>query len=75
MDLATFASTAHWTNPPLSAVVDGDRMLVAAREASDAWRNTSYGFVHDSEHALLAPFGADESLEVSFMLDFTEQFD
>ena len=75
MELAAFSSTAHWTNPPLSAAVDGDGMLVAAREGSDAWRRTSYGFVHDSEHALLAPFGSEESLEVSFVLDFSEQFD
>jgi len=75
MDVASFLSIARWTTPPLAhRIVDG-RMHVAAAEGSDAWRTTSYGFVHDSEHALLAPFGTQASIEVSFLLDFTEQFD
>ena len=28
---------------------------MTAAEGSDAWRPTAYGFVHDTEHALLAP--------------------
>lgn len=48
---------------------------VTAVEGSDAWRTTSYGFVHDSEHALLQPTDGPFSVEASFVLDFTEQFD
>ncbi|MGO1384087.1 MAG: DUF1349 domain-containing protein [Arachnia sp.] len=65
----------RWTHEPADVVHSGDRMLVTAVEGSDAWRHTSYGFVHDSEHALLAPFGRSEAVEVSFLLNYAEQFD
>jgi regulation of enolase protein 1 (concanavalin A-like superfamily) len=48
---------------------------VTAQEGSDAWRFTSYGFVHDTEHALLAPFEQDSAVEVTFRLNFSAQFD
>ena len=48
--------SGRWTHPPVAAVERGSDLLVTAAEGSDAWRTTSYGFVHDSEHALLAPF-------------------
>ncbi|MGX9901201.1 DUF1349 domain-containing protein [Arthrobacter sp. SA17] len=44
-------------------------------EKSDAWRITSYGFIHDTEHALLASFEQDTAIEVAFHLDFSAQFD
>ncbi|CAQ00197.1 conserved hypothetical protein [Clavibacter sepedonicus] len=50
-------------------------MDVTAREGSDAWRTTSYGFVHDTEHALLAPLDPGAAVEVAFTLDLREQFD
>ena len=50
-------------------------MTVRPRAESDAWRHTSYGFVHDDAHALLAPLAAGEAIEVSFLLDYAEQFD
>nr|WP_244186286.1 DUF1349 domain-containing protein [Arthrobacter agilis] len=56
-------------------VADGRTLQVTAAERSDAWRHTSYGFVHDSAHALLAPLPAEGAMEVSFLLDYTEQFD
>lgn len=65
----------HWSHVPADVNHDGDRVLVTAVEGSDAWRHTSYGFVHDSEHALLEPLGSSEAVEVSFLLDYTEQFD
>ncbi|WP_423920406.1 DUF1349 domain-containing protein [Frigoribacterium sp. 2-23] len=64
-----------WTTPPSSVDVSDDGMLVVAVEGSDAWRTTSYGFIHDTEHALLAPVGQDTAVEVSFRLDFSAQFD
>ena len=65
----------RWTNEPVSAdVVDGD-LLVTAAEGSDAWRTTSYGFVHDTEHALLRSLAQDSAVEVEFLADFSEQFD
>jgi regulation of enolase protein 1 (concanavalin A-like superfamily) len=52
-----------------------DGLLVTAAEGSDLWRQTSYGFTHDSGHALLAPFPDGTALEVTFLLDYAEQFD
>jgi uncharacterized protein len=64
-----------WSSAPVDArVVDG-RLLVEAIEGSDAWRTTSYGFVHDTEHALLVPLDGEQAVEASFLLDYTEQFD
>lgn len=64
-----------WSNQPVSSVVDGDDLVVTAVEGSDAWRTTSYGFVHDNEHALLAPLPHGSAVEVEFTVGLTEQFD
>lgn len=68
-------SEGEWTTPPTRAEHEHDGLHVTAAEGSDAWRVTSYGFVHDSEHALLAPFPIDTAVEVTFRLAFSEQFD
>ncbi|MEO7587473.1 MAG: DUF1349 domain-containing protein [Arachnia sp.] len=73
--LARLLAAGSWTHPPQSVDAADGRVVVTAVEGSDAWCHTSYGFVHDSEHALLEPFGNAEALEVSFVLDFEEQFD
>jgi regulation of enolase protein 1 (concanavalin A-like superfamily) len=67
--------TGRWTTAPVSADLISDTLRVTAAESSDAWHTTSYGFVHDTEHALIAPFAVGSAIEVSFVLDFTEQFD
>lgn len=65
-----------WTNAPESVTEDGDGALhVEAREGSDAWRITSYGFINDTEHALLAPIAPGSSVEVEFGTPFSQQFD
>jgi uncharacterized protein len=64
-----------WTTPPFHEAITDDGLYVTAREGSDAWRVTSYGFIHDTEHALLAPFEQDSAVEVSFLLNFEAQFD
>ncbi|WP_066516240.1 DUF1349 domain-containing protein [Curtobacterium ammoniigenes] len=68
-------NSGSWTNPPERIEIADDEMLVTAVEGSDAWRLTSYGFIHDSEHALLAPLAQDTAMEVAFRLDFSHQFD
>jgi regulation of enolase protein 1 (concanavalin A-like superfamily) len=68
-------SEGSWTHPPASVIEDGDDLVVTAVAGSDAWRVTSYGFVHDDEHALLAPFPTEGALEVAFTADLTQQFD
>ncbi|WP_285241078.1 DUF1349 domain-containing protein [Pseudarthrobacter sp. MEB009] len=64
-----------WTTKPARVEFAGDGMRVTAAEKSDAWRITSYGFIHNTEHALLAPFEQETAVEVSFHLDFSAQFD
>ncbi len=73
--LRDLVATGTWTHEPQAAGFDGDVFRVTAVEGSDAWRTTSYGFVHDSEHALLRPTDGPFSVEVSFVLDYAEQFD
>ena len=63
-------SAGRWTHAPAAVVErDGD-LLVTAVEGSDAWRVTSYGFVHDSEHALVVPFANGSAMEVEFTAVF-----
>jgi regulation of enolase protein 1 (concanavalin A-like superfamily) len=68
-------SDGRWTTEPVRSDITDDGLHVTAREGSDAWRLTSYGFVHDSEHALLAPMEPESAVEVQFRLDFSDQFD
>ena len=75
MSLAALVEAGRWTHEPVAAVLAGDRLRVTAVQGSDAWRTTSYGFVHDSEHALVQEFAGAAAVEVSFVLEFAEQFD
>lgn len=81
MPASDIISWAHgaWTTFPASAetvIVDGREHLdVTALEGSDAWRHTAYGFVHDTEHALLAPLAVGDAMEVSFRAPWDGQFD
>lgn len=68
-------AVGEWTHAPASVVVEGGALVVGAVEGSDAWRVTSYGFTHDSEHGLLAPLPQDAAVEVTFVVDYAEQFD
>ena len=68
-------SDGLWTNDPADVAAEGDGLRVTARQGSDAWRITSYDFIHASEHALLTSFEPESAIEVQFRLDFAEQFD
>lgn len=74
-DLGDLARDGRWTTDPVASRHEAGRFLVTAAEGSDAWRHTSYGFVHDDEHALLVPAPGAFGLEVSFVADLGEQFD
>lgn len=65
-----------WTQSP-AAVSDSEAASLDATavEGSDAWRHTAYGFVHDTEHALLAPLAVGEAMEVTFHAPWSGQFD
>jgi regulation of enolase protein 1 (concanavalin A-like superfamily) len=67
--------TAIWLNEPPDVQQDGRDLLVTTARNSDFWRTTSYGFVRDSGHALLAPFPGGSAVEVSFVAAFDELYD
>lgn len=67
-------SEGTWTTPPADVRI-GDALEATAARGSDAWRHTAYGFVHDTEHALLAPLAVGEAMEVSFTAPWQGQFD
>jgi len=73
MDVRWGAGT--WTHEPAEVRREGEDLLVTAVEGSDAWRTTSYGFIHASEHGLLAPFEYGTAVEVEYTAAFSEQFD
>jgi regulation of enolase protein 1 (concanavalin A-like superfamily) len=68
-------SEGTWTREPVSISVDGDAINVQAAAESDWWRTTAYGFIHDDGHALVKEFPNGSAVEVSFFLNYTEQFD
>ncbi len=68
-------SAGRWTHPPVSTREEVGHLLVEAAAESDAWRHTAYGFVHDTEHALLVPLPAGQAMEVSFDLAYEGVFD
>jgi regulation of enolase protein 1 (concanavalin A-like superfamily) len=68
-------SEGKWVTTPLAIEEKNGHLLVTAAEKSDFWRNTSYHFIHDDGHALLKEFPDHSAVEVSFILDYTGQFD
>lgn len=78
MDRVTFMiawNDGTWTHAPESVSTLDDALVVTAKEGSDAWLRTAYGFVHDSAHALLTPLGVGEAMEVTFRTAWEGQFD
>lgn len=65
----------EWLNPPLSAKMTADGFVVLAKEKSDFWQKTSYGFQYNSGHALLNDFPNESAIEASWKLDYRHQFD
>ncbi|CAN2190258.1 COG3506 Uncharacterized conserved protein [Candidatus Nanopelagicaceae bacterium] len=68
-------SEGTWTRQPVSQSQEGSVLTVEAAAESDWWRTTSYGFIHDDGHALVKEFPNESAIEVSFVLDYTAQFD
>jgi regulation of enolase protein 1 (concanavalin A-like superfamily) len=68
-------SEGSWTREPISQSEEGAVLTVEAAAESDWWRTTSYGFIHDDGHALVKEFPNESAIEVTFVLNYTEQFD
>ena len=68
-------SEGSWTREPVSVNEQGATLAVEAAAESDWWRTTAYGFIHDAGHALIKEFPNESAVEVSFILNYTQQFD
>ena len=68
-------SEGTWTREPVSVNEQGATLAVEAAAESDWWRTTAYGFIHDDGHALNKEFPNESAVEVSFILNYTQQFD
>jgi regulation of enolase protein 1 (concanavalin A-like superfamily) len=68
-------NSGDWLNPPLDSELSSAGFNVIAKENSDFWQKTSYGFIHSDGHALLNDFPQDSAIEISWMLDYDQQFD
>lgn len=64
-----------WLNRPPHVAISRGRLVMRAAEGSDAWRTTSYGFVHDNAHVLLSDLPDGWAVQTSFIADFDQQFD
>lgn len=68
-------SDGQWRNPPESEQVGPAGLEILTGDKTDMWRETSYGFIHDNGHALLAPLADGEAMECDVDARYTEQFD
>ena len=65
----------EWLNPPIATTIDSSGLHLTTSLESDFWRETSYGFIHDTGHALLNDFPQDSAVELSWILNYDQQFD
>ena len=66
---------ATWLNEPPAVKIDGADLLVTTGAETDFWRVTSYGYVKDDGHALLADLPVGSAVEVTYVGEFTELYD
>lgn len=69
-----FAGMA-WLNPPAEAVDAAGELTVTTLPGTDFWRETHYGFIRDTGHALLQPVTGDFSAEVTVRGDYEALYD
>lgn len=64
-----------WLNPPAAATETAEGLRVTTAANTDFWRETHYGFVRHSGHALLQPVAGDFSAEVTVQGDYQALYD
>ena len=69
-----FAAMAWRHPPPLSGMKRGD-LTVTTGEATDFWRETHYGFVHDNGHFLHHAMAGDFCAEVTVSARYEALYD
>lgn len=68
-------NSGTWNRDPISVHTQAGILSAKAAEGSDWWRNTAYNFVHNDGHALLRDFEDNTSMEVTFRLNYIQDFD
>lgn len=58
--------SARWLNPPPTADLGKDRLLVVTGDRTDFWQDTWYGFHRDDGHFLQVPARGDFTVSVTF---------
>lgn len=71
----SFLDTATWLNPPPRSFRDGGALVVETGPTTDFWRETHYGFVHDTGHFLGRETHEDFAATVTWDADYTANFD
>ena len=64
-----------WLNPPPSTRLDSGRLHVVTGDQTDFWRETHYGFVHDTGHFLHHPATGDVCVEVTVAARYEALYD
>lgn len=64
-----------WLNPPASARVEGNDLLIETGRDGDFWQTTYYGFRHDDGHVLHQSRHGDFTAETRFTGAYEELYD
>ena len=64
-----------WLHEPMQHRIDDGELIVSTAHESDFWRETGYGFIHYSGHALLVEFPPNTAMEVEVSAEWTHEFD
>jgi uncharacterized protein len=74
-DAARDWTGGRWLNEPASWRREGSSLLVSTDPDTDFWRETHYGFVHDSGHALLFETTGDFTASVRVRARYDHLYD
>jgi hypothetical protein len=64
-----------WRNPPDGIRIAGEALIVATGDRTDFWRETFYGFTHDTGHHLTQAAGPSFTAELRILADWQAQYD
>ena len=68
-------TSGTWWNPPQLSTITSDSLALTTDNESDLWRKTSYGFIHDTGHGLLAPLPNNSAMECDIEATYDHAFD
>jgi regulation of enolase protein 1 (concanavalin A-like superfamily) len=71
----SFLDTATWLNPPPRVARKEGALIVETGDTTDFWRETHYGFVHDTGHFLGRETRDDFAATVTWTAPYTANFD